>query len=269
MSHEAFGKRYSENPAENYERYFVPAIAAPLAEDLLQTAALRPGERVIDVACGTGVVTRGAAARVGGDGSVAGVDVNPAMLHVARAVTPPGTSIRWYEASADAMPLPDDGFDVVLCQMGLQFFPDKVAALREMRRVLAPGGRLVLNLPGPTPPPLAIFADGLARHIDAKAALFVHLVFSHHDPGELREEVTSAGFQGVDARRETRKFRVPPPREFLWDYVHSTPLANAVLQADDARRESLERDVTAAWQAHVEDGLLAIAVGITTVTATK
>lgn len=269
MSREASGKKYAGNAAENYERYFVPAIAAPLANELLQTAALRPGERVLDVACGTGVVTRAAAARVGGDGSVAGVDVNPAMLHVARAVTPPGMSIRWYEASAEAMPLPDDGFDVVLCQMGLQFFPDKVAALREMRRTLAPGGRLVLNAPGPTPPHFSILADGLARHIDPGAARFVRLVFSLHDPGELRDQVTSAGYRSVDGRRETRTLRVPPPREFLWEYVHSTPLASAVSQVDDARREALERDVTAGWQAYVEDGVLALPVGMTTVTATK
>jgi ubiquinone/menaquinone biosynthesis C-methylase UbiE len=269
MSQEPFGEKYAGSAAENYERYFVPSIAAPLAEDLLEIAALRPGERVLDVACGTGVVTRGAAARVGGDGSVAGVDVNPAMLHVARAVTPPGTSIRWYEASAEAMPLPDDGFDVVLCQMGIQFFRDKVAALREMRRTLAPGGRPVLNAPGPTPPHFAILADALARHIAAEAAPFVHLVFSLHDPEALREQVTSAGFQAVDTRRETRTLRVPPPREFLWQYVHSTPLANAVSRADDARREALERDVTAGWQAYLEDGVLAIPVGMTTVTATK
>lgn len=114
----------------NYEKYFVPAIGAPLARDLVAAADLRPGERVLDVACGTGVITRLAAAQVGPTGAVAGLDVNPGMLAVARSATPGDTSIEWYETSAEAMPLADASFDIVLCQMGLQFIVDKVRALR-------------------------------------------------------------------------------------------------------------------------------------------
>jgi SAM-dependent methyltransferase len=127
----------------NYERYFVPAIGGPLAEELVAAAALRTGERVLDVACGTGVVARHAADRVGPAGSVAGADINAGMLEVARTVAMSSgrTSIQWYETAAEAMPLPDGEFDVVLCQLALQFFADKAAALREMRRVLASGGR--------------------------------------------------------------------------------------------------------------------------------
>ena len=83
------------NPAENYERFFVPAIGAPVAADLIEIAALRPGERVLDVACGTGVVTRLAAARVGNSGSIVGLDVNPGMLAVARSVTRSPMVIEW------------------------------------------------------------------------------------------------------------------------------------------------------------------------------
>lgn len=142
---------YGGSPPENYERYFVPAIGEPVARDLIDRAALRAGERVLDVACGTGIVARLAAEQVGETGTVAGLDVNPGMLAVARSVTPPETSIDWHEASAEDMPLPDDVFDVVLCQMGLQFMADKPAALSEMRRVLAPGGRIILNAPGRPP----------------------------------------------------------------------------------------------------------------------
>src|SRR3546814_6159009 len=80
-------------------------------------AALREGERVLDVACGTGVVTRLASEQVGATGAVSGLDVNPGMLAVARAATPEGMSIEWHEANAEAMPLPDASFDVVLCQL--------------------------------------------------------------------------------------------------------------------------------------------------------
>src|SRR3546814_10148611 len=123
-------------------------------------AALREGERVLDVACGTGVVTRLASEQVGATGAVAGLDVNPGMLAVARAATPEGMSIEWHEANAEAMPLPDASFDVVLCQLGLQFMPDRQAALREMRRVLVDGGRLAFNVPGPMPRIFAVRSEG-------------------------------------------------------------------------------------------------------------
>ena len=102
------GKRYAGTTAENYQRFFVPAIGAPLAADLIDIAALRPGELVLDVACGTGVVTRLAAERVGATGIVAGLDLNPGMLVVARSATPSDMAIEWHEGSAESMPLPDE-----------------------------------------------------------------------------------------------------------------------------------------------------------------
>jgi ubiquinone/menaquinone biosynthesis C-methylase UbiE len=161
MPQHNFYEAYGGSAPENYERYFVPVIGTPLATDLIDIATLRPGERVLDVACGTGVVARLAAERVGTTGTVAGIDINPGMLTVARSVTPPGMSIEWYETSAEAIPLPDEAFEVVLCQLGLQFVSDKLAALREMRRVLAPNGRLVIKVVGPTPRIFIILAEAL------------------------------------------------------------------------------------------------------------
>ena len=111
--------KYAAGAAQNYEDHFVPAIGTPFARRLLATAKLAPGERVLDVACGTGLVARLAAEAVGPQGTVAGLDPTPGMLQLARAVSPDG--IDWYEAPAEAMPLPDAAFDVVLCSMGLQF----------------------------------------------------------------------------------------------------------------------------------------------------
>lgn len=264
-----FGKAYVGDPPANYERFFVPAIGAPLATDLLRLAALRPGERVLDAACGTGVVARLAAQRVGDAGRVAGLDISPGMLAVARSATPPETSIEWHEASADAMPLPDASFDVVLCQMGLQFMPDKVAALREMRRVLVAGGRLVLSVPGPTPRLFTIMAEALARHVGTEAAGFVERVFSLHDEVEIRNLIGSAGFHGASVRSDAKSLRLPPPEAFLWQYVHSTPLASAVAQLDDERLGSLARDVVAKWQAFVEDRALVLEVRGVAATAEK
>ncbi len=118
------------------------------------------------MACGTGVVTRLAAAQVAKEGSVAGLDVNSGMLCVARSATPSNAAIDWYETSAEAMPLPDGAFDVVLCQMGLQFIPKRIQALKEIRRLLGLGGRVVLNFPGPIPRLFAALCDAPVRHND-------------------------------------------------------------------------------------------------------
>lgn len=152
---------YAKNAAENYQHYFVPAIGAPAARGLVDAADLRPGERVLDVACGTGVVARLARERVGREGTVTGLDPNPAMLAVAAESTTAEMAVEWHEAPAEAIPLPDDSFDVALCGMGLQFFTDKRAGLSEIRRVLVSGGRLVASLPGPIPPPLGAQLAGL------------------------------------------------------------------------------------------------------------
>jgi ubiquinone/menaquinone biosynthesis C-methylase UbiE len=262
-------RNYGASAPENYEKYFVPAIGLQFASDLLEVAALRPGERVLDVACGTGVATRLAMKHVGPGGRIAGLDVNPGMLAVARSVTPPDTSIEWYEGTAESIPLPDGSFDAVLCSLGMQFVPDKPAALREMHRVLAPGGRIVMNGVGPTPPPLAILGRALAEHVNPQAGGFVEQVFSLHDQRELEALVTAAGFRKVAVESDGTRIALPSPVDFLWQYVNSTPLVGALQQVDDEGRLALERDVLAGWQQFVKDGALILEVDVVTVTGRK
>lgn len=247
--------RYQKaNPPENYERFFVPAIGEPLAKKLVREAALRPGERVLDVACGTGVVTRLAVNEVGPNGTVAAVDLNPGMLALARTTVPPGASIEWHEASAESMPLSDDSFDAALCQMSLQFMQDKRAALEEMWRVLVTGGRVLLNAPGPKVAIFDILSDAIGRRIAPQAAGFVDQVFSLNDTAELERLLNDAGFRDVDVCATTEELRLPGPRDFLWQYVYATPLAGLVSVADDEALNALERDVLARWQEFEYDG---------------
>jgi ubiquinone/menaquinone biosynthesis C-methylase UbiE len=270
MSEEMYpADKYGGSGPQNYQRYFVPSIGAPVAEDLIQAAALRRGERVLDVACGTGVVTRLAAERVGERGFVAGLDVNPGMLDVARTSTPAGTSIKWHEASAEQMPFSDEAFDVVLCQMGLQFIPDKLAALREMRRVLTAQGRLLLTLPGPIPAPMAAMEQALVRNVSPESGAVAQIVFALHDADELRELASAAGLREVDLRSAVKQLRLPPPADFFWQYVHSTPLSAVVADLGDERRAALERDVCGRWQPFVADGALRLEVRMTTLVARK
>jgi ubiquinone/menaquinone biosynthesis C-methylase UbiE len=240
-------------PPENYQRFFVPAIGRPLADDLLREAALKPGERVLDVGCGTGVVARLAAEQVGPSGRVAGVDINPGMLAVARSVSPGATDIEWREASAEEIPYPDGTFDVVLCQLSLQFVPDRPKALAEMHRVLVPGGRVLLNLPGPADPLFETLADALGHHVGREAGGFVRAVFSLHEESDIEGLLKGAGFQAIDAHAYTRDLPLPAPRDFLWQYVGSTPLAGAVASASAEARSALEKEVVAGWSKYEDD----------------
>lgn len=132
-------------PAEAYQEYYGPAIFEPLANVVLDHVRPTPGDRVLDVACGTGIVARRVAGIVGPTGQVVGVDLNPGMIDVARAMpTPEDVPIEYHQGDAQALDLPDATFDFVVCQQGVQFFPDRLAGLREMRRVLGAGGRAAI-----------------------------------------------------------------------------------------------------------------------------
>jgi ubiquinone/menaquinone biosynthesis C-methylase UbiE len=261
------GRDLVGNPAENYEKYFVPAIGAPVAANLIAAAALRSGERVLDVGCGTGVVARLAAEKTGN--RVAGLDPNPGMLAVARSVAPAQTSIDWHEANAETIPLPDGSFDVVLCQMALQFIRERESAVREMYRVLVPEGRLILNTPGQMEELFAIMESALSRHVSPEAGGFLKAVFSMHDPGEVQEVLTAGGFREVSVRMTTVFLRLPPPGEFLWQYLHSTPLTEVVGHMDDDRLASLEREVVDNAKDLVKDGGVTVPQDIVVATGRK
>lgn len=273
MKKQHFDETYGLNAPENYERFFVPVLGEPIAQGLVRKAALRPGERVLDVACGTGIVARLASQRVGESGSVTGLDINPGMLAVARSVAPPDPDrpIEWIESGAEAMPLQDEAFDAVLCQMGLQFMEDKSAALKEIYRVLVAGGRLFLNVPGPAGDLFANLSEVLGRHIGPEAAGFVHHVFSLNDSGMIRNLLTGAGFRdtGVTVTAKNKLLPLPAPKDFLWQYIYSTPLAGVLAEEEEDTRAALEAEVVNRWQKFVDDGAFIYEQRIITASAVK
>lgn len=130
------------NAPQLYERDNAQTTGKPMAEQVFNHVELYAGDRVLDAACGTGIVTRVAAPRFAHIGKFVGVDRNTGMLDVARVHTPTNVPVQWQQGDLSALPFPDDSFDVVLCQNGLQFVPNKSTALREMHRVLVADGRL-------------------------------------------------------------------------------------------------------------------------------
>jgi ubiquinone/menaquinone biosynthesis C-methylase UbiE len=226
---------------------------------------LAPSERVLDVACGTGVVARLAAERVGASGSVDAIDINDGMLAVARSL--PG-AVRWHHGSALALPFADAGFDVVLCQLGLQFVPDRPLALREMRRVLVSGGRLGLNVFGPIEdnPATHALADALDRHVGADASRAKRTEHALGDPEQLRALVARAGLRAiaVDTLRKTVRFT--SPAEYVAIQLAATPLA-AVVGAGDDRVPAIVADVACALAPYMSDDGLTFPQQVLTVTA--
>lgn len=261
-------KDFGGTAPDNYQRYFVPVIPAPLAADLVETARILPGEHVLDVGCGTGVVARLAAQAAGPTGRVVGTDPTPGMLAVAGSIpAPPGTSIEWSQAPAESLPLPDESFDLALCQLALMFVADRPTALREMRRVLSTGGRVAINVPGKMPRLFEIMDEALARHVSPELAQFVGAVFCLHDPAELESLLADAGFRDINVEVTTKTLRLPPPADFLWQYVHATPMGAVVASSEGDRWEKVERDVVAGWQQFVEGGDLVLHQPIVVATA--
>jgi ubiquinone/menaquinone biosynthesis C-methylase UbiE len=254
------------NAAETYERALVPAVFAAWAPLVIALADPKPGERVLDVACGTGVVARLAAERVGHTGNVVGLDLNPGMLAVAASVASnqPSTSasITWREASATRMPLPDATFDIVYCQLGLQFLPDRPASLREMYRVIVPGGRVGLMVwrgieqsPG-----FAVLAAALGRHVGPEAAAIMRAPFGLAEAEELRRLIAAAGFDDITIRPVPGTVRFPSVERFVQDYAAGSPLAAHVGKVSDEARVALIREVGAELKSYVAGGTLAFPI---------
>ena len=258
---EQSGWQVAGTAPEMMERYLVPAFATTY-EELVALAVLHGGERVLDVACGTGGVTRRVAPMVGAAGKVVGVDVNEGMLSVARTVPQQhdGPPIEWHHSDAAALPFPAAAFDVVLCQFGLEFFADRAVGLREMARVLVPGGRLVLRVwrALERQPFYVALIEALERHVRAGAGAPIRAAFTLADMAELRALVAGAGFRQVHIRITINPFRYPSVAAYVQRYRSATPIASDIAAMDDPARTALLQDVTTARRAYVDDDGLVV-----------
>jgi ubiquinone/menaquinone biosynthesis C-methylase UbiE len=260
----------SGDAVEFYDRY-VRLIMEPWVRCLIDVAALKPAERVLDVACGTGFVARRAAQYVGGDGRVVGVDLNAGMVAAGRAASgrDASTIVEWRTGDAAALPFEKGVFDVVLCQQGVQFFPDRLQALREMRRVLRLGGRLaftVWSAIGDAPYQAAL-ADALARHVSPEAGSMARAPHALHDAVELHGLVASAGFRNVRVRPTIETTKLPLPKEFVPGHFAALPMAETIARLLPDRRAALIEDITEALRPYEEGDHLTVPAGVHVVTA--
>lgn len=254
---ERSGFQVSGDAAKIRERYSVQYFIGPWAPGLIALADLQQGERVLDLACGTGVVTRLAAPEVGAGGQVTGLDINAGMLAVARSLPPPsGASITWVEGNAEAMDFPDASFDVVLCQQGLQFFPDKPAALREIHRVLVSGGRVLLSVWKSAGPYNLAVGDALERHAGAETAKKYRASRVVPTGDVLHRLCVDAGFRNVQIHSSAMTIRFPPMESFVLGHLSGGPVAGAVDALSEDQRAALVEEVKAALQGYADsDGV--------------
>jgi ubiquinone/menaquinone biosynthesis C-methylase UbiE len=199
-----------EKTAAAYEALLVPALFQEWATRMAVAADVRPGETVLDVACGTGVLTRAIAERVGTDGSVTGLDLNPGMLAIAKQKTP---DVDWREGRAESLPFDDAVFDVVVSQFGLMLFESPESALREMNRVLTPEGRLRVAVFDSLDrhPAFAALADVYERMVDPSTGKALRFPFSLGDLDALTSVLRRAGIDApvISTHKATAQYRDP------------------------------------------------------------
>lgn len=234
------------NPAETYERFMVPPLFAPCAVRLLDLARPQSGERVLDVACGTGIVARGVARRAGAAARVTGLDLSPEMLTVARAASAAeGLTIDWREGRAEALPLPDQSFELTLCQFGLMFFADRGAALAEMHRVTTAGGRVAIHVfQGIEQHPFyQKLNEAIMHHLGASG---VGDIFALGDASALLTSLEAAGFRDVTISPMSVTAQFPNPEQFLAGEIDvDTAAIPAMHHLDDAARRELVATIAA------------------------
>jgi ubiquinone/menaquinone biosynthesis C-methylase UbiE len=239
------------NAPQLYERETVHTLGRPLAELMFTHVALHAGDRLLDAACGTGIVTRVAAQRCGTLAHIVGVDLNASMLAVARAHTPTtGVPVAWRQGDICALPSPDGSFELVVCQQGLQFVPDPITALREMHRVLVPGGRLAFTVFSEVPAYYVALADALARHVSPDAATSCLSRYTLRDATMLRNLVTAAGFGAIEMHVLEIGRRMPSSAASVVEGMARAPYARDVAAVDEAIRHAIGQEASAALHAY-------------------
>jgi SAM-dependent methyltransferase len=237
----------------NYDHYLGPLFFHDHADAMAACLDVRPGIRVLETACGTGIVTERLVARLAGQGSLVATDLNEPMLAHAVAKLRGAARVECRPADATKLPFDDRSFDTVVCQFGLMFFPDKAAGMREAFRVLEPGGRFhvsVWDRLGDNPVP-RITHETVASFFPSDAPQFYTIPFSLHDVAEVRRLLQEAGFVGIEWERREGAGVSPSTRDAAIGLIEGNPIYLDIMQ----RRPDALADIKAAVARSLAAGL--------------
>lgn len=241
--------RLTHAAAQKYDDHSVPAMFGPLARATLDRTPLPVGAHIIDVACGTGALTREIASRLQGTGRIVGADLNETMIELAIERHPSDAHDATYVASdVCELPFEDRDFDLAFCQQGLQFFPDKQAALAEIRRVLKKDGKLKLTCWSAVSPFNGALSDALGDHVGETASTKAKAPFSFRDGDVIRELIEEAGFE-IEAHQSIvleRRF------ENLFEQIMALPIEKDLSEAGDIVTRAVVEDVAARLKTYAE-----------------
>jgi ubiquinone/menaquinone biosynthesis C-methylase UbiE len=245
-------KLFAGSIPEIYDRILVPLIFESYARDVAERLAKTEPREILETAAGTGALTRAMASRLPASAHIVATDLNQPMLDHAMARQSRDREIEWRQADALALPFEDQRFDVVVCQFGVMFFPNKVRGYQEAHRVLKPGGHLLFNVWDKISE--NEFADTVTESL---AAIFPHdpprfmarIPHGYHDVPQIRGELNAAGFANISVDAVDDKSKAPSPRDPAIAYCQGTPLRNEI-EARDASRLQDATEVAARALAH-------------------
>jgi len=265
-------KLFAGSIPEIYERFLVPLIFESYAADLAQRVAAAEPQDVLETAAGTGVLTRALASRLPQDTRITATDLNQPMLDHAAVRQPNNRRIAWQQADALALPFAAEAFDVVACQFGAMFFPDKVQGYRETRRVLRPAGRFIFNVWDQISE--NDFADVV---MEALAAIFpddpprfmARVPHGYHNVERIREELTAAGFSSIAADAVDGTSKASSPRDAAIAYCQGTPWRSEIEARDASRLEYATATATQALARRFGNGPIAGRIRAFVITAVR
>lgn len=219
---------------ENYDRYLGPVLFEPYAADIVRRLSVPAGGNVLELACGTGIVTRKLRDSLPPETKLTATDLNPAMLAVAQKKFDAYETVEWKDADASNLPFANASFDVVVCQFGLMFIPDKQRAVNEAHRVLKPGGEFLLSVwdsleQNEIPD---IGHKTVARFFSDDPPNFYQVPFSLCDPSVVNALLTSAGFTDITRSRVTLEAVSPSAADLAQGIVQGNPIIAAINDRD-------------------------------------